>query len=141
MNVQLLQCSRIARADRDRPKSNQAKDGTQINRRGPGPLRGTSSRSARGPCGGGWRGLTPQWPRSLRLGSASRFNLRLLRGPVKSGRVVLPAHSGKVVEMRSESHGRNDPKAVEHNLRLRLARLPQCSYGHRAAPHERAPIR
>ena len=25
------------------------------------------------PCG--WRGLTPQWPRSLRLGSASGFNL------------------------------------------------------------------
>src|SRR2546430_16642740 len=27
----------------------------------------------------GWRGLTPRWPRSLRLGCASRFNLA--RGP------------------------------------------------------------
>ena len=52
-------------------------------RRVPGPLRGTYSRLARGPSGGWWRGLTPRWPRSSRLGSASSSNVRLWRARVK----------------------------------------------------------
>jgi hypothetical protein len=50
----------------------------QKNRRGPKPLEEPGGSGPRAfPCG--WRGLTPQWPRSLRLGSASEF--KVARGP------------------------------------------------------------
>jgi len=55
-------------------RSASAKHGRETKRRGPGPL---EEPALSGPkaflCGR--RGLTPRWPRSLRLGSASRFNL------------------------------------------------------------------
>ena len=38
---------------------------------------------ARRPSPLGWRGLTPRWPRSLRLGSASGFKVALARGERK----------------------------------------------------------
>jgi hypothetical protein len=45
------------------------------------------------PCG--WRGLTPQWPRSLRLGSASGFNLARAPMVLQPQRKFDPAPSGK----------------------------------------------
>jgi hypothetical protein len=46
---------------------------------------------ARGPfSGSGWRGLTPRWPRSLRLGSASGSNLARAFGHCKGHRAMTP---------------------------------------------------
>jgi hypothetical protein len=44
------------------------------NRRGPGPLEEPTPPSPKALLRG-WRGLTPRWPRSLRLGSASAFKV------------------------------------------------------------------
>jgi hypothetical protein len=52
-----------------------AREGRIRKRRGPGPLEEPSPFSPRRAVRFRWRGLTPQWPRSLRLGSASGFNL------------------------------------------------------------------
>ena len=57
-----------ARAGRERRTSGGKK------RRGPGPLEEPTLSGPRTFLRG-WRGLTPQWPRSLRLGSASGFKV------------------------------------------------------------------
>jgi hypothetical protein len=88
-----------------------------------------------------WRGLTPLWPRSLRLGSASGFNLRPRSCFCKPSCNVLPAPSGKKtrgphrrrrhrardtlqdVEPRAPVHARTHTRGCP--IRERLAALPQ----------------
>jgi hypothetical protein len=64
-------------------------------RRGSGSLEEPSP-SRRSALGRRWRGLTPRWPRSLRLGSASRFPpyAQVIRG-CKAHPLLTPALSGK----------------------------------------------
>jgi hypothetical protein len=45
----------------------------------------------------GWQGLTPRWPRSLRLGSASRSNIGGAHGRHNPSATTVPAFCGKSV--------------------------------------------
>jgi hypothetical protein len=90
---------------------------TRTGRRGPGPLRGTVCRLARGPSGGWWRGLTPQWPRSSRLGSASKIKRTPLLAPRQEDRVVLRARSETRCGRELQAGGRAGPwKVLRHGL-------------------------
>ena len=63
-------------------------------RRGPGPLEEPTPSGPRTFLRG-WRGLTPQWPRSLRLGSASGFKVARPRPPCKPLSPSIPHFPGK----------------------------------------------
>jgi hypothetical protein len=82
-------------------------------RRGPGPLE-EPARSGPKAFLCGWRGLTPQWPRSLRLGSASGFKVAPGLGDCNPASDISPARSGKSVRerfarraLRVDRHGRD----------------------------------
>ena len=66
----------------------------QRKRRGPGPL---EEPTPSGPKAfpRRWRGLTPQWPRSLRLGSASGFKVAAARPRCKCFETPIPHFPGK----------------------------------------------
>jgi hypothetical protein len=68
--------------------------GGEQNRRGSKPLEEPAPSGPRALLHR-WRGLTPRWPRSLRLGSASRSKLAATPTPCKGLQHVHPAHSGK----------------------------------------------
>jgi hypothetical protein len=61
-----------------------------------GPLRGTSTYGPEGSGGLWWRGLTPLWPRSLRLGTASGNNLCQATLRLQEPRAEVPAPTRKI---------------------------------------------
>ncbi len=76
---------------------------SNANRRGPGRLRNLRRRAVRA-CRLGWRGLTPRWPRSLRLGSASVANIGLAREDFKPcGRELTASCEKKLRHPRTRS--------------------------------------
>src|SRR5450631_664317 len=81
-----LECSRGARRDRE---------GAELNRRGPKPPEEPCRPNPR-VLPAGWRGLTPRWPRSLRLGSASEVKLARARAARKTPDEDVPAFSAKI---------------------------------------------
>ncbi len=91
----------------------------------PGRLRNPLG-PARRPFLAWWRGLTPRWPRSLRLGSASGFNVARRSRVCNPPAAPDPARCAKKAVRCSSARlrGRN-AKAV----RPRLNVLPQCRYG------------
>ena len=71
-----------------------------------------------------WRGLTPQWPRSLRLGSASGSNVAprtRARKPSSQSIAQFPANTPRRVR----------PKRARLRVRSRLSVLPQWIHGQR----------
>ena len=104
----------------------------QRKRRGPKPPEEPFAAGPRAsPCG--WRGLTPQWPRSLRLGSASGSNvaaaLERAQGPARRD----PAPSEK--KRRRSGAG----AAASGAVRGRLGALRQWRCGEPGALRSRAP--
>jgi hypothetical protein len=101
LDVLLLQCSAgfVPGLSMQQPEQTPPRrhTGHQQARRGPGPLRGTRCQSARKPSGGWWRGLTPQWPRSLRLGG--RVYIQTYASRERSSRDF--RHSPRTFEKRS----------------------------------------
>jgi hypothetical protein len=91
--------------------------GVQTKRRGPGPLEEPFPSGPRA-FRFRWRGLTPQWPRSLRLGSASRSNLA--RSPSKCN----PFASSFPHLPKKTSRRRPGPAHVRVGRRSALVRTP-----------------
>ena len=85
-------------------------------RRGPGPLEEPFPSSPEA-FRFGWRGLTPQWPRSLRLGSAS--SSKVARSPADCN--PLATYSPHVAKKAFLTVSR----ALETVVRQRLSGLPQ----------------
>jgi hypothetical protein len=73
-----------SRVDRSAPAGTES-DAVPSRFEEPSPVSGPRAFS-----GSGWRGLTPRWPRSLRLGSASGCNLARVIGRCKSDPATTP---------------------------------------------------
>ena len=110
--------------------------GGERKRRGPGPLEEPAPSGPKA-FSVGWRGLTPQWPRSLRLGSASGF--KVARAPAmqaprgqrpRTFRKKPSAPGGARRARRTREAAAGAPHAREA-VRQRLRLLPQWTHGQR----------
>jgi hypothetical protein len=88
----------------------------------------------------GWRGLTPQWPRSLRLGSASSSKVAPTPTDCNPPQHLHPAHSEKKRHappcpsvgsrhLGLETPNRRIAAAICTLVRRRLSVLPQWTHG------------
>jgi hypothetical protein len=94
-----------------------ARPGTKATR-SQATLRNPPRCPARGPfSGSGWRGLTPRWPRSLRLGSASRSNLATACGHCKWQQAMSPHSPRKAFCGRRRSWMRRPAERSDRRLR------------------------
>ena len=104
-------------------------------RRGPGPLEEPTLSGPRTFLRG-WRGLTPQWPRSLRLGSASGLKVARAASAMQAPRDRPPRTFQKKVQGRDRAAlSRPDQprcgRRCDALVRRRLSLLPQWSDGQR----------
>src|ERR1035441_10297594 len=86
-------CSSVAG---DNEETTRGERGDNEKRRGSGPLEEPAPTDPEA-LRFGWQGLTPRWPRSLRLGSASGFKVAPPQGDCNPSQKQLPA--------RCEKHG------------------------------------
>jgi hypothetical protein len=129
-----------AREDGSNEKAERPRAAANEKRRGPGPL---EEPTGSGPKAflRGWRGLTPRWPRSLRLGSASSSKVALSSPNCNPLSERLPARSGKnliarpcvpAIASRIGSTRRLRAGALRQQAGIgqRPSVLPQWSHGH-----------
>ena len=89
----------------------------QKKRRGSDPLEEPTS-SGSGALLGGWRGLTPRWPRSLRIGSASGSKLARTPGHCNPSRDSIP-HIAQEMHQRISGPGHcTGARGVRRRLRV-----------------------
>jgi hypothetical protein len=112
--------SSVAVRETRREEAKESEAAREQNRRGSGPLEEPAP-ARLAALRLGWRGLTPRWPRSLRLGSASGFKVARPFGNCNPSATKTP-HVPKKTLLRS-------PETA--HLRQRLPVLPQWMYGWR----------